>query len=94
MVKVLACTHRSYCHTLGKQQDLLYSPGRTTSVLVLYRKSWTSRLNVQGTGVAGSVCKVNDTAQETGDRKDVGFLNTERKCHFFPPLKYIWPFFS
>lgn len=44
---------------------------------------------MQGTAVAGSVCKVNDTAQEAGDRKDVRFLNTKRKCHFSPSEKYM-----
>lgn len=39
---------------------------------------------MQGTGAAGSVCKVNDTAQEAGDRKEVGVLNTRRKGHFLP----------
>lgn len=26
MVKALGCTHKSYCHTLGKQQELLLQP--------------------------------------------------------------------
>lgn len=44
---------------------------------------------MQGTGAAGSVCKVNDTAQEAGDRKEMRVLNTRRKGHFPPCNKYM-----
>lgn len=80
-MKVLGCTHRSYCHTLGKQQDLLLQPRQDHFCIgVVHRKSWTSTRNVQVTGAAGSVC--NGTAQEADDRREKGVLNTKRS--FFP----------
>lgn len=38
VVRVLGCTHRSYCHTLGKQQDLPLQPRQDHSCIGVVQK--------------------------------------------------------